>query len=305
MNIVVLALSEDTETIQALCVSLSSDPWGQRLQAHSCGPAAAAKHLALLHPDVLLLEPSAIDPGLTRVAELSRLSPGTRILLRCDPPTPDWLLVAVRRGACGCLRPEDPVATVARAVRRVSQGDVWFSRGDLFAALQWHGAGAATAPGISAATVTEARLTPREEQVMGLIGLGLSNKEIARRLEISDKTVKTHLHRVYVKLNQSGRYKALLAQSTDRGRTPTLPIAVSEAQHRREAAQGRPAWLKLHSCSGAAMTGSICPEGWKNHIASQPGREAVNVAGDDPPEIKMWLQGSQGTTNADRMDPVG
>ena len=58
--------------------------------------------------------------------------------------------------------------------------------------------------------------------MLDLIGSGLSNKEIARQLDISDKTVKTHLHRVYVKLNQSGRYKALLAQIGEHARLPVL-----------------------------------------------------------------------------------
>jgi DNA-binding NarL/FixJ family response regulator len=54
-------------------------------------------------------------------------------------------------------------------------------------------------------SVDEHGLTPREEEVLRLVGAGLSNKDIARRLTISDKTVKTHLHHVYVKLRLSGR----------------------------------------------------------------------------------------------------
>ena len=66
---------------------------------------------------------------------------------------------------------------------------------------------------LQAQKCTEARsLTHREEEILQLIGHGLSNKEIGRRLEISDQTVKTHLHRVYSKLHKSGRYKAYLAQ---------------------------------------------------------------------------------------------
>lgn len=52
------------------------------------------------------------------------------------------------------------------------------------------------------------------------IGLGLSNKEIGRRLEISDQTVKMHLHRVYATLHRSGRFKASLAQPHERAPAP-------------------------------------------------------------------------------------
>jgi DNA-binding NarL/FixJ family response regulator len=64
----------------------------------------------------------------------------------------------------------------------------------------------------------EHKLTQREEEILRLIGTGLTNKEIARRLAISDKTVKTHLHHVYVKLHRSGRYKAFLSR-------PGTPLA--------------------------------------------------------------------------------
>jgi DNA-binding NarL/FixJ family response regulator len=60
------------------------------------------------------------------------------------------------------------------------------------------------------------RLTPREEQILRFIGCGMSNKEIGRQLEISHNTVKTHLHRVYVKLNRSGRFEAFLTQPEGR-----------------------------------------------------------------------------------------
>ena len=66
----------------------------------------------------------------------------------------------------------------------------------------------------------DSKLTRREDEILRLIGTGLTNKEIGRRLKISDNTVKTHLHRVYTKLNQSGRFKAFLAQP--KGKTPPI-----------------------------------------------------------------------------------
>jgi DNA-binding CsgD family transcriptional regulator len=75
-----------------------------------------------------------------------------------------------------------------------------------------HALGAQPVAHTPAPPAEEGTLTRREHEIMLLIGTGLTNKEIARRLAISDHTVKTHLHRVYVKLHRSGRYKALLAQ---------------------------------------------------------------------------------------------
>jgi ATP/maltotriose-dependent transcriptional regulator MalT len=70
-----------------------------------------------------------------------------------------------------------------------------------------------TQPIITSEMLEHELLTAREREILGLIGNALSNKEIARRLQISDKTVKTHLHHIYVNLHQSGRYRALLSSS--------------------------------------------------------------------------------------------
>jgi two-component system nitrate/nitrite response regulator NarL len=54
-------------------------------------------------------------------------------------------------------------------------------------------------------TGAEKTLTPREREIAHLIGIGLSNKEIGRRLDISDGTVKVHLHNIYVKMSIQNR----------------------------------------------------------------------------------------------------
>jgi ATP/maltotriose-dependent transcriptional regulator MalT len=66
-------------------------------------------------------------------------------------------------------------------------------------------------------------LTTREREVLALIGTAMTNKEIARHLKISDHTVKTHLHHIYVKLDRSGRYKAFLSN------TAAVPLPSSSA----------------------------------------------------------------------------
>jgi Response regulator containing a CheY-like receiver domain and an HTH DNA-binding domain len=75
-------------------------------------------------------------------------------------------------------------------------------------------------------------LTAREREILDLVGAALSNKEIARKLAISDKTVKTHLHHIYVKLQRSGRYKAFLSDAI----SPPRPATPGELG--REAADG-------------------------------------------------------------------
>jgi DNA-binding NarL/FixJ family response regulator len=166
-------------------------------------------HAASIQPDVLLIEYSSHqEQPRDMLAPLQRRHPASRVLLLCDSCTHELMLDFVRFGACGCVLNSDPPAVVAKAVTAVHEGDAWFGRSSLVLALR---SLVGTAPGI-AQRVDDRRLTAREEEIFDLIGLGLTNKEIARQLDISDHTVKTHLHRVYVKLQLSGRYKALLSQ---------------------------------------------------------------------------------------------
>ncbi|MES3001590.1 MAG: response regulator transcription factor [Pseudomonadota bacterium] len=163
-------------------------------------------------PDVLLLEFDADRPSATWeiLADASRLSLGTQSLLLCDDFSPAHVLEFIRHGASGCLLRACTPEFLAKAVRSVHAGDTWFGRSDLLEALRSQlGASPLHVPADESG---DEQLTAREREILKLIGCAMSNKEIARRLQISTATVKTHLHNVYVKLNKSGRYKAFLSE---------------------------------------------------------------------------------------------
>jgi DNA-binding NarL/FixJ family response regulator len=184
--------------------------------------------VAALRPDVLLLERSGDEGVGALVASVMRISPFTRVLLLCDGCSRELIMEALEWGASGCCFKSSPPAAFAQAVRAAHRGESWFSRTVLLDALGVRPIGRA-----AAAPTAEGKLTPREHEIMDLIGAGLTNKEIARRLAISDHTVKTHLHRVYVKLHRSGRYKALLAQPALAMETSVLaPAALPAASVR-------------------------------------------------------------------------
>lgn len=163
---------------------------------------------AILRPDVLLLERCG-DGGVgALVTDVVRSHAPTRVLLFSEGSSRELIMEALESGASGCLFKSSPASAFAEAVRTVHRGTSWFSREVLLHAL-----GSQPVDHTPAPPAEEGMLTRREHEIMLLIGTGLTNKEIARRLAISDHTVKTHLHRVYVKLHRSGRYKALLAQN--------------------------------------------------------------------------------------------
>jgi DNA-binding NarL/FixJ family response regulator len=183
---------------------------------------------ATLRPDVLLLERRNGNDVDTLVTDVVRRHATTPVLLFGEGCVRELVLEGLESGASGCLFKSSPVSVFAEAVRTVHRGGSWFSREVLLRAL-----GAQLGVRAPAPPAEEGKLTRREDEIMVLIGAGLSNKEIARRLAISDHTVKTHLHRVYVKLHRSGRYKALLAQPASGAEAVALSHAGFAAAHQR------------------------------------------------------------------------
>lgn len=180
------------------------------IASHTAELATLPVAIAAGRPDVLVLERALCgdQPLHLVVPALRRSSPATRILLLCEACSHDLVVSSIRLGVSGCLLTSDPPSVLVKAVQSVHAGDTWFGRSALLHALQ----NLTCAASASRIPFDEGRLTSREEEILHLIGRGLTNKEIARHLDISGHTVKTHLHHIYDKLHRSGRYKAVLSQ---------------------------------------------------------------------------------------------
>jgi DNA-binding NarL/FixJ family response regulator len=152
-----------------------------------------------LRPDVVLLD--LVMPRLDGVAALRQLRerrPATRAIVLTSFLDDDKLMPALRAGAAGYLLKSSAPAEVARAVRAAHAGEALLDP-------------------VAAARLIEAlkrdeepldRLTPREREVLLLLGRGYPNKQIARELRVSEKTVKTHVGHVLAKLGVTDRTQA-------------------------------------------------------------------------------------------------
>ena len=172
---------------------------------------------AALDPDVILLDLKL--PGLDGVAVLTELRArggGARGLVLTSANDPAQVSRAVRAGASGFLYKDvDPDALI-RAIRAVNDGNLLLAPGA--AGTLMPGAGPAgdgwrgpPRGGLSA-------LTQREREVLDELARGLSNREIARRLHVSEKTVKTHVSSVLAKLGVQDRTQAALYAVRHAGR---------------------------------------------------------------------------------------
>jgi len=158
---------------------------------------AAVSLAGTISPDVVLLDLKL--PGTDGVAVLPELAGRYRVLVLTSATDPDWADRAMKAGASGVVYKDiDPDALV-RAIRSVHDGNVLLAVGAAAAALRGGPAGRGSSLD---------SLTPREREVLGHVAAGRSNREIARVLDVSEKTVKAHVSSVLAKLGVQDRTQA-------------------------------------------------------------------------------------------------
>jgi DNA-binding NarL/FixJ family response regulator len=171
---------------------------GEAADGH--GAIAAA---ARLRPDVVLLD--LVMPrmdGVEATGRLRDLVPDARVLVLTSFAAEDHVVDAVRAGAAGYLLKDVEPADIAAAIRAVHRGDAYLhpeAAAHVIAVVHNDGHMRALA-----------QLTPRERDVLALIGEGRSNREIARDLTVAEKTVKTHVSSILRKLGVRDRTQAAL-----------------------------------------------------------------------------------------------
>jgi len=180
---------------------------------------AAIAQAARLRPDVILMD--LVMPGVDGLEAIGRIraaEPAARILVLTSFASADQVLPALRAGAAGYLLKDAAPAEVEAAIRAVHRGEGLLDpavTATVLAEVAHPGTAPATPgpadrPSPDAADPGFASLTPREREVLGLLGRGLSNAAIARELFVAEKTVKTHVSSILAKLRLADRTQAAL-----------------------------------------------------------------------------------------------
>jgi two-component system, NarL family, nitrate/nitrite response regulator NarL len=145
--------------------------------------------------------------GFTVVQELRESNPNVRSVLLLDSSDNDEIVEAFRVGARGVFCRAEPLRDLYKCIQTVDVGQVWANSGQLQAVLD---AFARVAP----RRLTDAKgndlLSRRELEVCQLVTEGLSNREIARQLQLSEHTVKNYLFHSFDKLGISSRVELIL-----------------------------------------------------------------------------------------------
>ncbi|GAA1731312.1 response regulator transcription factor [Nonomuraea bangladeshensis] len=170
--------------------------------AEAADGAAALELLATTEVDVVLMDVRM--PHMDGV-EATRRIDGPKVLILTTFDLDEYAFAAIKAGAAGFLLKDVPPDDLLSAIRHVHAGDSVVAPTTLRRMLDRF---AAQLP--AQEPVTAAELTPREREVLLSVARGLSNAEIAARLEVAEATVKTHLGRVLAKLGLRDRAQVVV-----------------------------------------------------------------------------------------------
>ena len=165
-------------------------------------------------PHILLLDVRMPElSGLDVLPKIRGKSPGTKVLILSAFVDDDLIVEALQLGAKGYLLKTLTRADLVKAIRATNAGELWAERRVLTQTLE----GLLERVNNLQGSIPDAReaLTDREQEVVRWVIQGMSNKEIASQLGISEKTVKTHLSNIFTKLKVSKRLQLLLYRIVD------------------------------------------------------------------------------------------
>jgi DNA-binding NarL/FixJ family response regulator len=201
-------IADDDELMRAgRKALLSSDPTIELVGEAGDG-RAAIEQVQELRPDVVLMDVRmpGVD-GITATRELTAAAPWTKVLMLTTFEQDDYIFGALAAGAAGFLLKRTTPEELIGAVHTVAAGDSLLSPSVTRRVI----AEMAHAPRRESRTAARIDvLTRREQEVLVLIGKGLSNGEIAAELVVEESTVKSHVKRILQKLQLRDRVQAVI-----------------------------------------------------------------------------------------------
>ncbi len=171
------------------------------------------------------------DPrkGFEVARELRALRPEARVVMLLDHSDRSLVVEAFRVGARGVFCRSESMKALAKCIQRVSEGQVWANSKELRFLLEALGE---ALPMRIVDTRGAGLLSRREQEVVRCVAEGLSNREIAQRLGLTEHTVKNYLFRIFDKLGVSKRVEVVL-YAYSMGNTPEampLPEVTTQPQ---------------------------------------------------------------------------
>src|SRR5215211_5272527 len=209
-----LPIVDDHELARESLQNMLSDEIDIEIVGEAANGRQALSLCSRLRPDLILMDVRMPEmDGLAATKEVKQRYPETSVMMLTMHENPDYLLEALKAGAAGYVLKDAPQGEIIEAIRRVRSGESPLDP-ELAARLLRRLASErevrrGTHDSHTFAYETEP-LTPRELEVLGLMKLGRTNREIAADLVISLGTAKNHVEHIIAKLRVSDRTQAVV-----------------------------------------------------------------------------------------------
>jgi DNA-binding NarL/FixJ family response regulator len=203
-NIRILIVDDHPMMREALTTALADEK-----DLHVIGEASdgleGIKIAAELRPDVILMD--LLMPGMDGLESITMIietNPEAKILVVTSLEDEDKVLAAIQAGALGYFPKTAPRTFLLEAVRKVADGIPYLPAG--IALKLFKGIRGLKGPAKGA---EEELLTPRQEEILALMGEGRSDQEIGKQLHLEEPTVRSHVHRILQRLGVENRAQAV------------------------------------------------------------------------------------------------
>jgi DNA-binding NarL/FixJ family response regulator len=231
----VLAADSTSMSTQLLVEALARDGQLQMIES----PSNAASILSLVkrdHPQIVIVSAKLGETtggGFDLVREIRTQSPGIRVIVLLDASERTAVIEAFRAGAQGVFCRTEPFRFLSKCIQCVHQGQVWASSTEFQFVID----ALAKPPLADFHANGGSLLSAREIDVVRCVAEGMSNREIAQRLKLTEHTVKNYLFRIFDKLGVSSRVEVVLYALGNGGPRPAAsmpnrrqsqPVAVSQ-----------------------------------------------------------------------------
>ncbi len=199
-----LLLVDDHEVVRVGLRTVLRNHYGITVVGAAGTKAAAVRAVKRLRPDVVLMDIRLPDgSGVEACRDILASHPTTRIIFLTSFADDESVMTAVLAGARGYVLKDIDSGLLIRSIRAVFNGQSTLNPALTQQALDWIKSWPA-----QASMVRGFSLSPQEERVLALVAEGLTNKEIATALRLSDKTVKNYLANMFQKMHISRRAQA-------------------------------------------------------------------------------------------------
>lgn len=208
----VLVVDDHPLMREALCAAIETDE-GMEVVGEAANGLAAVQQARTLQPDVIIMD--LLMPGmngLEAIAAIHAEFPKISLLALTSSTEEGKVLAAVQSGALGYLLKDAQREELLHAIRQISQGEPYLPQQAVINLMRSVRRPLPAPPPPSPEPPdgqSPERLTPRQKEVLGLLGQGLSNREIAERLVVSEATVRSHIYHILGILGLENRSQAV------------------------------------------------------------------------------------------------